>query len=77
MESFTTDIATTRIADKKSSELHKIFAEVAANTAPDDVSFVVSDCILSFSNEDVKNNLEINKTEANNAMREGIYKHVS
>lgn len=73
VERFTRDIATTKIANKKSSELHTIFAQVAQNTAPDDVSFIVSDCILSFSNEDIKNNPEINKTEANNSMREGIY----
>ncbi|RYY37427.1 MAG: hypothetical protein EOP46_02705 [Sphingobacteriaceae bacterium] len=73
VESFTKDIAITTIADKKSSELHKIFAEVAKRTATDDVSFLVSDCILSFSNEEIKNNPEINKTEANNSMRQSIY----
>ncbi|PJJ83519.1 hypothetical protein [Mucilaginibacter auburnensis] len=73
VENFSHDIATTQIADKKSSQLHKIFADVAANTNPDDISFIVSDCILSFSNEDIKQNPEINKTEANNAMRQGIY----
>lgn len=73
VQQFTSDIATTRIANRKSSELHKIISEIAAKTGPNDVSLLVSDCILSFPDEDVKNNPEINRNEAPNALKENIF----
>jgi hypothetical protein len=64
VESFSADIATTKPAIQKSSELHKILGQIAAKTDSNAVSVFVSDCILSFSNADVKANPEVNKTDA-------------
>jgi len=73
VEQFSSDIATTKIADQKSSELHRILGRIAEKTEANDVSLFVSDCILSFPDEDIKANPEINKTEAPNALRENIF----
>lgn len=73
VENFSSDIATTRIAARKSSEFHKIFAQIAAKTDSADVSVFVSDCILSFPDEEIKKNSEINKTEAPNALKNNIF----
>lgn len=70
---FTKDIATTRIADQKSSELHKIISEIASKTDSNDVSILVSDCILSFPVKDIKANWEINKTDASSTLKNNIY----
>lgn len=66
-------IATTRIADQKSSQIHKIIEEIAANTDSTSVSLFVSDCILSFPDEEIRNNPEINKYEAPNALKNNIF----
>lgn len=72
-DAFSSDIATTRIANRKSSELHDIFNKIAAKTDSNDVSLFVSDCILSFPDEAIKVNPEINRTEAPNALKNHIF----
>lgn len=74
-DAFSSDIATTRIANRKSSELHDIFNKIAAKTDSNDVSLFVSDCILSFPDEAIKVNPEINRTEAPNALKNHIFFH--
>jgi len=70
---FTSDIATTRIADQKSSELHRIISQIADKTDSATVSILVSDCILSFPVNEVKANWEINKTDASSTLKNNIY----
>lgn len=70
---FSSDIATTQIANKKSSELHHIISRIAAKTGNNDVSILVSDCILSFPNADIKANPNINKIAAPSALKNNIY----
>jgi len=70
---FSSDIATTAIANQKSSQLSEIIRDIAAKTKGNDVSIFVSDCILSFPNTVVKKNWEINKTEAPNALKNSIF----
>lgn len=70
---FSSDIATTSIANQKSSELSQIISKIASKTKGNDVSIFVSDCILSFPNSVIKKNWEINKTEAPNALKNNIF----
>lgn len=70
---FSSDIATTQIANRKSSELHQIISRIAAKTGANDVSILVSDCILSFPNADIKANPNINKIAAPSALKNNIY----
>jgi hypothetical protein len=70
---FSSDLATTKIADQKSSELHKIISNITTKNDSNDVTLLVSDCILSFSDKDIKANPEINKHEAPNALKNNIY----
>jgi hypothetical protein len=67
------DIATTKIADQKSSQLHEIIKKIAFKNDSNDISILVSDCILSFPDEDIKKNPEINKQEAPNALKGNIF----
>jgi len=73
VEQFSSDIATTKIADQKSSQLHKIIHKIASNTDSSDITLLVSDCILSFPDAAIKDNPEINKTEAPNALKNNIF----
>ena len=70
---FSSDIATTQIANRKSSELQEIISRIAAKTGTNDVSILVSDCILSFPNADIKANPNINKIAAPSALKNKIY----
>ena len=76
-QEFSSDIATTKIADQKSSQLHKILANIAEKNDSNDVSILVSDCILSFPDNEITKNHEINKTEASNALKSNIYSNFS
>jgi hypothetical protein len=73
VENFSSDIATTKIAARRSSEFHKIFAQIAAKTDSVDISVFISDCILSFPDDEIKKNPQINKTEAPNALKNNIF----
>ena len=73
VEAFSSDIATTRIANQKSSELHKIFNDIAAKTDSNDVSIFVSDCILSFPDDAVKKDPQINITAAPSTLKNNIF----
>jgi hypothetical protein len=72
-EQLSADFATTKIADQKSSELHKIIANITAKNDSNDVTILVSDCILSFPDKDILANKEINRQEAPNALKNNIY----
>ncbi|RZJ90608.1 MAG: hypothetical protein EOO20_07660, partial [Chryseobacterium sp.] len=70
---FSSDIATTKVAMARSSELHHIFDKIAKSTHNSDISILVSDCILSFPNAAVKANPEINKQSASGTLKNNIY----
>jgi len=61
---FIRDISTTRVANEKSSEMHKILEMIASKTDSNDISIFVSDCILSYPDNIIKSNPEINKQKA-------------
>jgi hypothetical protein len=53
---FIRDISTTRVANEKSSEMHKILEMIASKTDSNDISIFVSDCILSYPDNVIKSN---------------------
>ena len=63
-QDFIRDISTTRVANEKSSEMHKILEMIASKTDSSDISIFVSDCILSYPDNVIKTNPEINKQKA-------------
>lgn len=64
---FIHDISTTKVAIAKSSQMHKIFETVTNATDSNDVSILVSDCILSYSDSDINaskgRNINIEKAD--------------
>lgn len=72
-QKFTSDIATTKMATQDGFQLHEMITRIAAKNDTNDISFLVSDCILSFPSEDIKKKPEINKEEAPNALKNNIY----
>lgn len=70
---FNREIATTSIAAQKSSQLHKIIDQISSETGKGNVSILISDCILSFPDQDIKKNPEINRIQANLALKDDIY----
>jgi len=72
-QQFSNDIATTQYSQEKSSQLHKMIADIAARSDSNDISFLVSDCILSFPDEDIKRNPEINRTSAASTLKNNIF----
>lgn len=69
---FIHDISTTEISNDKTSEMHRLFEMVTSKAGPNDISIFVSDCILSYSNEDIKRNKEINKDNADGELKATI-----
>ncbi|MCE7041617.1 hypothetical protein [Dyadobacter sp. CY312] len=61
---FIREISTTKVANEKSSEMHRILEMIASKTDSNDISLFVSDCILSYPDNVIKANSEINKQKA-------------
>lgn len=74
---FSREIATTPIAPQKSSQLHKIIDQISSETGKGIISILVSDCILSFPDDDIKNNREINVIQADVALKNNIFRTFS
>jgi hypothetical protein len=70
---FTSAMATTPIALQKSSELQRMVSDVVAGSGKNDVSLLISDCILSFPNAAVKANPNINRDNAGSVLKNNIY----
>lgn len=68
-EEFIYTISTKQPAVEKSSEMHRIFQMIANKTDSNDISMFVSDCILSYSDKDIKANKEINKEKAEGGLK--------
>lgn len=69
---FIREISTTRVAQNRSSEMHKIFELIGTNTGPDQISLFVSDCILSYSDDEIKKDSQINRNKASGALKADI-----
>ncbi|WP_205880605.1 hypothetical protein [Larkinella terrae] len=69
---FVVNLATTPLAMERSSELHKIFKEVGEKAKGNTVALLVSDCILSFPDAEIKKNPEINRQNAESVLKSQI-----
>ncbi|WP_083940545.1 hypothetical protein [Rudanella lutea] len=69
---FVEGLATTPLANGKSSKLHTIFGQVGAKATGNDVAVLVSDCILSFPDADIKRDPEINRNNASSVLKNQI-----
>ena len=70
---FVGQMATTKLATGKSSELHRIFQEVGQLATGNNVVIFVSDCILSFPDADIKRDPEVNRINASSTLKSNIY----
>lgn len=68
-EAFINDMSTRQPAKEKSSEMQRMFKMIADKTDSNDISMFVSDCILSYSDAEVKANKEINREKAEGGLK--------
>ncbi|MFD1144442.1 hypothetical protein ACFQ4C_25165 [Larkinella insperata] len=69
---FVVNLATTPLANERSSELHKIFKQVGEKAKGNTVALLVSDCILSFPDAEIKKNPEINRQNAESVLKSQV-----
>lgn len=72
VDTFVTSLATVPLANARSSELHTIFRQVGEKARNNSVALLVSDCILSFPDEDIRKNPQINATDASSVLKNEI-----
>lgn len=72
-QALSSEIANRKVSSQKSSQLHKIIADIAERTDSFDISLLVSDCILSFTDAEIKKDPEINKNAAPSTLKNNIY----
>ncbi|HEY0108098.1 MAG TPA: hypothetical protein VGB67_00635, partial [Fibrella sp.] len=73
VNTFVAQMATTPLATGKSSELHQIFRQVGEKAKGNNVAVLVSDCILSFPDADIRSNPEVNRNDASSTLKNSIY----
>ncbi len=73
VNTFVAQLATTKLATGRSSELHRIFRQVGEKAKGGDVAILVSDCILSFPDADIRANREVNRESASSTLKNNIY----
>ena len=73
VNSFVAELATTPLATGKSSEMHQIFKQVGSKAGSNDLAILVSDCILSFPDVDIKRNPEVNRSDASSTLKNNMY----
>ena len=66
------ETATTRLATGKSSELHKIFERVGQQAGNSQIALLISDCVLSFPDDDIRANPNINRENAPSTLKNQI-----
>ena len=71
-QEFINTIAVRSPAYGKSSQMHKIFKMIADKTDSNDISMFVSDCILSYPDEEIKKKPEINAENAAGELKSTI-----
>ncbi len=69
---FVAQLATTPLATGKSSELHQIFGQVGQRAKNNDIAILVSDCILSFPDADIRRDPEVNRNNASSTLKASI-----
>lgn len=72
VDTFVTSLATVPLANARSSELHAIFRKVGEKARNNSVAILVSDCILSFPDEAIRKNPDINATDASSVLKNEI-----
>lgn len=77
LTAFVEGLATTPLATGRSSELHKVFRQAGEKVKGNNIAVLVSDCILSFPDADVKRNPDINRTDASSVLKNEIYDQFS
>lgn len=73
-QEFINTIAVKNPAYGKSSQMHKIFKMIANKTDSNDISMFVSDCILSYPDDEIKKRPEINIENAGGELKSTITK---
>lgn len=77
---FIEELANGNIGLQGYSSMHDIFKVILGDSKPNDINFFVSDCILSYSNDDISKNPEINKesvSELKNQLLNVVQEHVN
>lgn len=77
LTSFVEGLATTPLATGRSSELHKVFRQVGEKAKNNNIAILVSDCMLSFPDAEIKRNPDINQTDASSVLKNEIYDQFS
>lgn len=72
-QGFSEQMAKNNIADKDGYQLHDMIKHIINNRSGNEITIFVSDCILSYSNADVKRNPEINRINASTDLKGKIY----
>lgn len=70
---FVQELATTPLASGRSSKLHTIFGQVAKKAGGNSIAILVTDAILSFPDEEIRRNPDINRTDASSVLKNNIY----
>ncbi|GAA4402288.1 hypothetical protein GCM10023187_17220 [Nibrella viscosa] len=70
---FVQDLATTPLASGRSSKLHTIFEQVAKKAGNNSIAILVTDAILSFPDQEIRRNPDINRTDASSVLKNNIY----
>lgn len=70
---FVQDLATTPLASGRSSKLHSIFEQVGKKAGGNSIALLVTDAILSFPDEEIRRNPDINRTDASSVLKNNIY----
>lgn len=75
VQQFSADIAQTPPANQRSSQLQTMIGKIADRNDSNDVSLLVSDCILSFPDEVIRSKgyAEINRDKAPSTLKNSIY----
>lgn len=71
-QDFIKEIAVQSPAHGKSSQMQKIFETVAQRTDSNDISLFVSDCILSYPDDVIRKDININQTNAPGDLKSSI-----
>jgi hypothetical protein len=72
-QNFINAVAVTAAAKGKSSQMDKLFQMIANKNGPNEISLFVSDCILSYSDKEIRKNPEINRENAAGALKSNIF----
>lgn len=72
-QNFISGMATMQYASKDGYQLYEMISRIAAKSDSNDISFLISDCILSFPSDKIKVNSEINREGAPTALKSNVF----